>query len=385
MKNNNIIPKKILFIVPSLRVGGLERAQVNLANELVKCGHDVTIKLIEDFMDLVMFLDPRIKVEHISHRRFPFWQNAKFFWSYYDIGRWETRATPKQLYKYYVMREKYDVEIAFFKGTPLKIISGSTNNDSKKLLWVHSDPEFAGGLSSNFKNFKQALKAYRKFDKIVCVSKLVQKRFIEKTGIKDNVTTIYNVCPVEEIIEKAKETLHANDRHKFKIIAVGRILNNVKGFDRLLQVCKKLNEDKFSYSLTIVGDGPDRDELQRYIDDNDLTNVKLTGMQKNPYKYIKNSDLLVCSSYFEGYNFTVAESLILGTPVLSTNCAGPYEILNNGEFGMIVENTSEGLYQGIKKMISDKDVYNYYKSKTKDRLSFFDTEKIIKEVENLFQ
>jgi len=384
MKNKTNLPKKILFIIPSLRVGGLERAQVNLANELVKNGHDITIKVLEDELDMAIFLDKRIRVEHISHRRFPILQNAKFFWSFYDEGRWETRATPKQLYMYYVMHEKYDVEIAFFKGTPLKIISGSTNKDSIKLLWIHSDPEFAGGLSTNFRNFKQAMKAYAKFDKIVCVSKLVQKKFIEKTKIHDKVVTIYNVCPVNEIIEKSKEPFHQNSSNRFKIIAVGRILNNVKGFDRLLQVCKRLNEDKVSYSLTIVGDGPDRAELQTYIDENKMTNIKLTGMQKNPYNYIKNSHLLVCSSYFEGYNFTVAESLILGTPVLSTNCAGPFEILNNGEYGMIVENTSEGLYQGIKKMISDKDVYNYYKSKTKDRLAFFDTTKIIKEVENLF-
>lgn len=97
---------------------------------------------------------------------------------------------------------------------------------------------------------------------------------------------------------------------------------------------------------------------------------------------MKYADLLVCSSYYEGYNLTVAESLIIGTPVLSTNCTGPSEIFDNGKYGIIVENSTEGLYQGIKKMITDKSLYSHYKEKTKERIHLFDEEKIIKEVES---
>lgn len=377
--------KKILFILPSLCVGGLERVQVTLANALVKRGHDVTIIVLENQFDLLPLLDKKIKFEHISHRRFPFWQNLKFFWSFYDDGAWETRTTPRQLHKYYIMREKYDVEIAFFRGTPIKIISGSTNTKSKKLAWVHSDSQICGGMASSFGNLKNAIKAYKKFDKVICVSKQAQESFEEKMGIRGNVTCIYNILPIDKILEKANEEIELKGHNQYRIVTVGRLLNSVKGFDRLLEVCKRLNENNFNYSLIIVGDGPDRDMLQCYIDENKLGNVILVGMQENPYKFMRHSDLLVCSSYFEGYNLTVAESLIVGTPVLSTKCAGPCEILKNGEYGMIVNNSSEGLYQGIKKMIVDKDLYNYYKAKAKERLQFFDEERIIKEVESLFE
>ena len=57
---------------------------------------------------------------------------------------------------------------------------------------------------------------------------------------------------------------------------------------------------------------------------------------------------MVCASYFEGYNLTVAEALIVGTSVLSTRCAGPCEILDDGKYGLLVENSEAGLYNGIK-------------------------------------
>ena len=94
--------------------------------------------------------------------------------------------------------------------------------------------------------------------------------------------------------------------------------------------------------------------------------------------------MLVCSSYFEGYNLTVAESLILGTPVLSTNCAGPNEILDNGKYGIIVENSEDGLYFGIKDLLDNSDKLRYYKERTFERLVFFDEGKIVNKIIGLF-
>ena len=111
----------------------------------------------------------------------------------------------------------------------------------------------------------------------------------------------------------------------------------------------------------------------------------MTGSQNNPYPYIKNADLLVCASYFEGYNLTVAEALILGVPVLSTDCTGPNEILDRGRYGMIVENSKEGLYRGLKELMDNPEKLDYYKRKAKERLGFFDEEKTIKQITDLFE
>ena len=98
---------------------------------------------------------------------------------------------------------------------------------------------------------------------------------------------------------------------------------------------------------------------------------------------MKNADLYVCSSRYEGFNLTVAEALFLETPVISTDCTGPREILADGEYGMLVDNSTEGLYNGINNLLKNKGVLDTYKSKAILRKPFFDKEKILSKIENL--
>ena len=109
--------------------------------------------------------------------------------------------------------------------------------------------------------------------------------------------------------------------------------------------------------LTIVGGGSLKEELQAYINDNELREyATLIGFDVNPYKYVAKSDLFVCSSYSEGFSSVVAESLFLGVPVVTTDCAGMRELLgSNNEFGVIVSNDEEGLYKGISNMVENPE------------------------------
>ena len=158
----------------------------------------------------------------------------------------------------------------------------------------------------------------------------------------------------------------------------------VKGYDRLLKVVKRLNNDGLQFELWLVGYGKDEEKLKRFTAENNLTNVKFLGKQKNPYKYMKNADLYVCSSKYEGFNLTVAEALFLGTPVLSTDCTGPREILDDGKYGMLVDNSEDGLYNGILRLINQKDLLKEYRTKAIERQSFFDESRIISQIKNLF-
>lgn len=85
----------------------------------------------------------------------------------------------------------------------------------------------------------------------------------------------------------------------------------------------------------------------------------------------------MCSSYYEGYNLTVAEGIILGVPVLSTDCAGPKELLDGGKYGMIVENSADGLYLGLKQLINSPALLDEYRKKAAERKSFFDEDKLL--------
>mgnify|MGYP003571258111 CR=1 FL=1 len=376
--------KKILFILPWLAVGGLEKVQVTIANALVERGYDVTVMALNPEADLLPQLDSRVKYvyrpykPHKIMKRIPYIRHR-----FYDDGMWETRASAKTLYKYYVGNENYDVEIAFFRGLPIKIISGSTNKDSVKLAWVHSDFRRAKGYENNFKDTEATKKAYTLFHRVVCVSDEAKDGFKQVIGDTNNLTTIYNLLPIDQIKQLSTEPLN-EENNKITVLSVGHLIE-VKGYDRLLSANKKLINDGYKFDLWIVGYGAEEDALKKYAADNNLNNVKFLGKQLNPYKFMKNADLYVCSSRFEGYNLTVAEALLLGIPVLSTDCTGPNEILDHGEYGVIVDNSEEGLYRGIKELLGDPEKLHYYKEKAKERLDFFNEEKIIKQITDLFE
>ncbi len=247
---------------------------------------------------------------------------------------------------------------------------------------MHNDFTKCSGIDNNFKNRNETIFAYGKFDKIVCVSNQAKDGFIKTIGYNDKTLTIYNLLPIERIKALSQEPCNL-EFNKFTVLSVGR-LTRQKGYERLISAVKSLAEEGYSLDLCLIGDGEERDDLLKHIEDEKISNVKLLGKKLNPYPYMKNADLYVCSSLYEGYNLTVAEALILGTPVLSTDCTGPKEILDNGKYGLVVDNSEFGLYNGIKKILDNREILIKLKKRAEERKSFFNEEKIISEIEELF-
>ena len=111
-----------------------------------------------------------------------------------------------------------------------------------------------------------------------------------------------------------------------------------KNFNLLINSFSVVKKQIQSASLIILGDGPQQNQLislskELGIDDS----VHLPGFVRNPYKFLKHSDVFVLSSLYEGFGNVLVEALAVGLPIVSTNCqGGPREILNNGEFGLLV-------------------------------------------------
>lgn len=373
--------KKILFVLPTLTIGGMEKVLVNLVNSLNKDKYEIHIKTIYDHFDLAKDLREGIKVSSFykssKNRKMDYWKIRAYTFLL-------KKVSPKILYKLFV-KEKYDVEIGFFRGASIKLISGSNNLKSKKIAWVHSDFTRCTGIFDWFKNEEQTIQSYKKFDNIVCVSKYTKEKFIERMGIKENVIVRYNINLCKNIILQSNEVIEKDITNgKFNICTVGRIVE-AKGFDRLLKVHKRLIDEDINHNLIIVGDGSERSKLEKYIGENNLSNtVKMVGQQNNPYKYIAKSDLFACSSRWEGFSTVVSEAVILGIPVITTRVSGSEELLLDSIYGLIVDNNEEELYKGIKRMITDKKIYSKYKDKVKERSIFFNEEKCLKQIEMLF-
>ena len=110
------------------------------------------------------------------------------------------------------------------------------------------------------------------------------------------------------------------------------------------------------------------------------------GYQDNPYKYVAKADIFVCSSRSEGYSTAVSEALILGVPVVSTNCSGSYELLgNNNEYGIVTENNEQSLYQGIKQLIDSPSLLIHYKKQAQLRKDLFSINSTVASVEATLQ
>lgn len=388
MKNTNKSSKKrILFITQSLARGGMETVLVNIANCLAEKDFDVTILCYEPKNELVSDLSPDVRYVYKPRKEFPVLRKTPYIKRFYKYNKavWEHRASAKTLYKYYVGNDKYDVEIGFYRGPSIKIISGSTNKKSKKLAWVHTDLRLCNPktILGWFNNIEEVKTAYGKTDGIICVSEQAKQSFVETIGHAEKTKTVYNLIPSKKIIKKSNVASPLT-RRKFTIITVGRLIPD-KRQDRLLSAAKRLRDEGYDFDMWIVGGGVSETKLKNYCSENSLDNVVFTGMQSNPYSYMKAADLFVLTSWREGFALVIPEAMACGLPILSTVCTGPTEILNNGEFGMLVDNSSEGVYNGIKNVLDNPELMKGFKEKSERRFLDFDEENIISEIIALFE
>ena len=259
-----------------------------------------------------------------------------------------------------ILTKKYDVEIAFKDG--FTALFTAFGDSKRKIHWLHYEYKKTNPNGKYDKLFKRILPT---FDKIVAVSDNVKKCFNDIYHLDDKVIVIYNVVNGEKIIELSKEESNVLlDSNELNLVSVGR-LHEMKGYDRLIDTIYKLKSDGIfdNVKLRIYGDGPLFESLNQKISDLKLTNdIFLMGRVMNPYKYIKNSDLFILSSIYEPFGLVIVESLTLGVPVLATLNSATDKLISNNYNGLIVENSLDGLYSGLKKIIENKEILKKYKN-----------------------
>lgn len=259
-----------------------------------------------------------------------------------------------------ILTKKYDVEIAFKDG--FTALFTAFGDSKRKIHWLHYEYKKTNPNGKYDKLFKRILPT---FDKIVAVSDNVKKCFNDIYHLDDKVIVIYNVVNGEKIIELSKEESNVLlNSNELNLVSVGR-LHEMKGYDRLIDTIYKLKGDGIfdNVKLRIYGDGPLFETLNQKISDLELTNdIFLMGSVMNPYKYIKNSDLFILSSIYEPFGLVIVESLTLGVPVLATLNSATDKLISNDYNGLIVENSLDGLYSGLKKIIENKEILKKYKN-----------------------
>lgn len=112
--------------------------------------------------------------------------------------------------------------------------------------------------------------------------------------------------------------------------------------------------------------------------------VELLGYQENPYQYVDKCDVFICSSFTEGLSTATIEALILGKAIVSTDVSGAREILGDSEYGLIVDNSNEGIYEGLKHLLDNKELIQQYGMKAHQRSEYFNTDTTVRSAESLF-
>jgi len=239
--------------------------------------------------------------------------------------------------------------IAYMHGLPTRIVLGAPKG-VKKVSWLHCGSMEDTSLFRSFVSMRAAIRSLKKLDAIVCVAKQAEREFSRVTGLTENVYTRYNTNETDEIFEKAKAAPDIGLPEGRIICSVGRFTQE-KGFERLIRISKCLNEENCAHTLLLVGGGQLLVSLKEKVKTSGYDKVIFTDFQSNPYCYMARADMFVCSSYFEGLSTATTEALILGLPCVSTDVSGAREILGeNGEYGLVVENSEEALHEGMKKM-----------------------------------
>lgn len=372
---------RILFFIESLSSGGAEKVLVTLLKHLDYSKYEVTLMPLVDTGILREDID-KSKIHYvpvINETKTPWqriWSKIKYKLIYHYLPC-------KMANRWIIPQKEIDVHIAFAEGFATKLLSYTPN---KKIAWVHADLKTdPWTLNSNiYKSLQEERNSYNRYDKVVCVSKCVEQVMKEHYGLS-RTTTIYNPIDTEIILLKASQPINIDLPSAFNIVSVGRLVPQ-KGYDRLIPIIGKLRQEGKDIQLFIIGDGPERNRLEYLIKKMRLQDiVHLLGFQKNPYTIMSKMDLFVSSSRAEGYSLVIAEAMTLELPVVSTNCAGPNELLDNGRYGLLVENNDTCLYQGIAAVINDTKLRDILKQKSKERSHSFGVEGSINAFEDIIQ
>lgn len=363
---------KILFFIETLTGGGAEKVLCDLVNNMDQTKFDITVQTLwqsENSRKLAEGI--RYKCVYGAHNRLN------------DL-RMRIESALGSTYRIH-MKDDYDIECAYLEMGSTKIIASSTNKRAKKLAWVHCDPaiQMADGIE---RYVKKALPRYRKYDRIICVSEDVMNSYKKLFGNVPSSMVLHNTVDDITIKEKAGRPLPSFAEKRRAVVATLGRLTKQKGYDRLLKVHKQLVEAGFEYDLWILGEGEERPCLEAFIKDNGLQDsVRLFGFQSNPYPFVKAADLLVCSSRYEGFSTFVTEGLILGKPIVTTDCTGMREILGDSEYGLITENNERALCSGLRRMLEDPDLREKYAVKAAARGEDFSARTLAAETEREFE
>lgn len=361
--NKNSKPLKICLTTVSLSGGGAERCAASLSNYFVNQGYEVhhvvfAGSIVYEYSGEILHLGT-LKDENNS-----------------AISRFKRFIALRNYFK----QQQFDIIIDFrVKEFYLQEFIIHNFIYKKFIQTIHSNEIKSYIPKSKF----LAKQLYKKAIQLVSVSNEIQKN-IESNYPFKNLSQIYN--PIDFLtIEKFK---YEDKNLDFKyILGIGRMEDNVKQFDHLIESYTNSNLSRESIKLVILGEGRLMQKWKELAKSfNQEENVVFLGNVSNPFTYYSNALFTVMTSKYEGFPMVLLESLACQTPVVAYDLkSGPSEIIIPNENGILVENQNKlEMTKAMNEMISNKELYLHCKQNAKSSVERFSLENIGKQWLQLF-
>lgn len=370
--------KKSILIVNEIMSGGTGNSLLQVLDNIDYEEYDVDLLIISKYGELINNINENVNVKYIFK---PLKLNNEILRKIWATTKRRLLYRLSDTIKKVKFNKAYDIEIAWTQGLATVFVS-KFKTSAKKIAWVHSDMK---KVSLGIK--ERSDEVYNSFDNVICVSKDGEKIFNQLyPSLKEKTHTIYNIVDREKIIKLSKEKINYNNEDNIvTIVGVGRLAIE-KRFDILIHSNKYLKERGIDVKTLIIGDGSERVFLESKIKEfNLMDNVILVGYKSNPYPYIKKADIFVLTSEYEGLPLVIGEAMVLGKPIVATNCTGTREVLNEN-YGILVpfENPKK-VADAIEDLIKNKKKREFYEKRSIERSNVFNKEIIMKQIYQLLQ
>ena len=363
--------KNILFIVSDMESGGFQKSLISLLKEFNYDEYNVDITILSPNGIFINDIPKEVKIKKLNIEpcffyKFPqcliqLIKEKKILLTYKRIIQFFISRLNKGLGGIYMAKQipaidkKYDVAIDY-NGQHILYYMVDKVKAEKKISYFHSDYK-------KWPYYKYAdKKYYPKVDYIVTISEICKESLVEFfPECKEKIRVIENISSPKIIRDLSLRECSIKFNLKYtNVIMVGRP-SKTKGYDFAIEACKRLRDEGYKVKFYSIGTSNEVDIFKNMVRGLGIENEFIfLGETNNPYKYIRQANIFVHPSRFEGKSVAIDEAKILCKPIVISNFTTAKDHIKNEVNGLIVEMNSEGVYKGIKRLIDHKELCNRF-------------------------